>query len=138
MQTHISGDILMSLKQTPTPLNNLFFSEYNQDLLQRAIRQTVFQKDNIKIDYQNKSDLISLMRVVYIANFANPYGDLCSQVKFMNTLVINKASEQISTGLSQYMGYMKMINSPINPPSIPENTNTYGADAIDQTRALGL
>ena len=138
MQTQISGDLLMSLKQTPTPLNNLFFSEYNQSLLQRAIRQSVFQKDNIKIDYQNKSDLISLMRVIYTANFANPYGDLCSQVKFMNTIVINKAVEQISTGLSQYMGYMKLISSPITPPPIPENTNIYGTDTIDQTRTLGL
>ena len=138
MQTQISGDLLMSLKQTSTPLNNLFFSEYNQDLLQRAIRQTVFQKYNIKIDYQNNSDLISLMRVIFTANFANPYGDLCSQVKFMNTLVINKAVEQISTGLSQYMGYMKLLNSPITPPPIPENTNIYGTDVIDQTRSLGL
>ena len=138
MQTQISGDLLMSLKQTSTPLNNLFFSEYNQDLLQRAIRQTMFQKYNIKIDYQNKSDLISLMRVIYTANFANPYGDLCSQVKFMNTLVINKAIEQISTGVSQYMSYMKLLNSPITPPPIPENTNIYGTDVIDQTRSLGL
>ena len=138
MQTQISGDLLMSLKQTSTPLNNLFFSEYNQDLLQRAIRQTVFQKYNIKIDYQNNSDLISLMRVIFTANFANPYGDLCSQVKFMNTLVINKAVEQISTGLSQYMGYMKLLNSPITPPPIPENTNIYGTDVIDQTRSLGF
>jgi hypothetical protein len=136
--THISGDVLMSLKQTPTPLNTLFFSEYNQSLLQRAIRQVVFKKYAIKIDYQDKADLIALMRTIYTANFANPYGDLCSQVKFMNTLVIEKAVEQISTGLSQYMSYMKHITSPISPPPVPENTSVYGSEAINQSRSIGL
>ena len=34
-----------SMKQCPTPLNTLFFSEFNMNLLQRAIRQ----------DFKNKT-----------------------------------------------------------------------------------
>ena len=79
MHTEISGNLLTSLKQTSTPLNNLFFSEFNQSILQKAIRENIKKLYNIRIDYQNKQDLIALMRVIFIANSANPYGDICSQ-----------------------------------------------------------
>lgn len=134
----ISPNLLTSIKQCPTPLNNLFFSEFNQSLIQRAVRQKIFDMYKIKIDYQNKSDIIALMRVIFVANSANPYGDLCDQVKFMNTKVIERATEQIATGLSQYYGYINDINSPITPPEIPLNTSTYGQNPQSQTRTIGF
>ena len=126
MHTEISGNLLTSLKQTSTPLNNLFFSEFNQSILQKAIRENIKKLYNIRIDYQNKQDLIALMRVIFIANSANPYGDICSQVKLMNTIVMKKASEQVTTGLSQYYGYIRDINSPIIPNDLPVDVNVYG------------
>ena len=134
MYTEISGNLLTSLKQTSTPLNNLFFSEFNQNILQKAIRENIKNLYNIKIDYQNKQDLIALMRVIFIANSANPYGDLCSQVKAMNTIVIKKASEQIATGLSQYYGYIRDINSPITPNDLPVDVNVYGRNTELNTK----
>ena len=44
---------LDSLKQVETPLNTLFFSEFNQNLLQRGIRQSFKNKTGISIDRQN-------------------------------------------------------------------------------------
>ncbi len=126
MQTQISGNLLTSIKQCPTPLNNLFFSEFNQNLLQRGIREKVKQLYKIKIDYQNKQDIIAIMRVMFIANSGNPYGNVCQQVKYINEMVINKATEQIATGLSQYYGYINDINSPITPLDLPTNVSTYG------------
>ena len=55
-----------SLKQCETPLNTLFFSEFNTNLLQRGIRQMFKNKTGIAIDRQNPDDLYSLMRVVFI------------------------------------------------------------------------
>lgn len=126
MRTEISGNLLTSLKQTSTPLNNLFFSEFNQNILQKAVRENIKILYNKKIDYQNKQDLIALMRVIFIANSSNPYGDLCRQVKAMNTIVIKKASEQIASGLSQYYGYIRDINSPIIPNDLPVDVSVYG------------
>ena len=137
MKTQISGDILTSIKQCPTPLNNLFFSEFNQNLLQRGIREKIKQLYNVKIDYQNKSDLIALMRVIYIANFSDSYNDIIQQVRFMNGLVIKKASEQITTGLSQYYGFIKDVNSPINPMANPQNVNDFG-NKLDINTKIGL
>ena len=39
-----------SLKQCPTPLNTLFFSEFNMNLLQRGIRQDFKNRTGISID----------------------------------------------------------------------------------------
>ena len=44
---------LDSLKQCETPLNKLFFSAVNKDLVQRGIRQTFKNRTGIAIDYQN-------------------------------------------------------------------------------------
>lgn len=138
MSSQISGDILTSIKQCPTPLNNLFFSEFNQNLLQRAIREKFLQQYQIKIDYQDKNDLIAVMRVMYMANYANPYGDLCQQVKFINEKVIQQCIEQISTGVSQYYGYMNDLSKPIEPPAIPTNTSVYGNNSEARTRTIGF
>ena len=132
-----SGDILTSIKQCPTPLNTLFFSVYNQNILQQAIRQAFYDKYKTKIDYQNKDDLIALMRVMYTANFADPYGELCVQVKFINQKVIDHAVAQIATGVSQFYGFIKDINSPINPLPIPTTTSIYGTK-IDINEKIGL
>jgi len=133
----ISGDILTSIKQCPTPLNTLFFSEFNQQLLQQAIRQQFYNKYNLKIDYQDKDDLIALMRAMFIGNSANPYGDVCVQVKFINEKVIDHAVSQMSTSVSQFYGYIRDINTPIKPNPLPVDTGTYGTK-IDINERIGL
>jgi len=115
-----------TLKQVSTPLNQLFFSEYNTNLLQRGIRQVYKQKTNIAIDYQNSGDLFAIMRVVFINNAGDPYDSVCDQVRDMNTKVIKVAIDQINTGVSQYMGYIRDAQSPLTPLAQPINTSTYG------------
>jgi hypothetical protein len=115
-----------TIKQTPTPLNTLFFSEFNTNLLQRAIRQTFKNDTGVAIDYQNKDDLFALMRVVFINNAGNHSVAVNQQVKYMNTVVIKSALNQIQTGVSQFMGYMKDIDTMAVPPVAPANTSTYG------------
>jgi hypothetical protein len=115
-----------TLKQSATPLNQLFFSEYNTNLLQKGIRQAYKNKTGIAIDYQNSGDLFSIMRVVFINNATNPYEQICDQVRQMNTQVIKTAIDQVNTGVSQYMGYIRDAQAPLNPLAQPINTSTYG------------
>lgn len=131
------GDVLTSIKQTPTPLNTLFFSEFNQNLLQRAIRQAMYDKYQLRIDKQNKNDLLAIMRVVFINNSAQPYTELCPQVKLMNDMVIKTALGQIATGVAQYFGYIHDIQAPHVPPAIPVNTSVYG-NKIDYNTQIGF
>ena len=117
---------LNTLKQCPTPLNTLFFSEFNMNLLQRGIRQSFRDQTGVAIDYQNPGDLYSIMRVVFINNSGDPNANVQEQVKYMNGIVIKTASGQIQTGVSQYMGYVHDIDTLAVPIDRPVNTTTYG------------
>ena len=94
---------LNSIKQTPTPLNTLFFSDFNLNLLQKAVRESFKKLTGVAIDRQNPDDMFAIMRVVYINNAGNQYNNIKEQVKFMNSVVIKTALSQIQSGVSQYM-----------------------------------
>ncbi len=128
---------LNSIKQTQTPLNTLFFSEFNTNLLQKAIRQTFKNNTGMSIDYQNASDLYAIMRVVFINNAGNHSINVNEQVKFMNALVIKTALGQIRSGVSQYLGYIRDIDTLVVPPEPPANTSTYGMK-IDKNDKIGV
>jgi hypothetical protein len=117
---------LNSMKQCETPLNTLFFSEFNRNILQRGIRQTFKDRTGISIDYQNPDDLYGIMRVVFINNSGDHQKDVNKQVKAMNTRVIETALSQIQTGVSQYIAYVNDIDTTSIPLDQPMNTSTSG------------
>ena len=117
---------LDSMKQCETPLNTLFFSEFNQNLLQRGIRQAFKDKTGIAIDRQNSDDLYGLMRVVFINNSGDHYTRVNEQVRMMNERVIKTAIGQIQTGVSQYIAYANDIDTIATPLAQPINTSTVG------------
>lgn len=117
---------LNSLKQCQTPLNTLFFSPFNVNLLQRAIRQDFKNKTGVSIDYQNEDDLYAIMRVIFINNSGDHYTRVNEQVKLLNTIVIKTAVSQIQSGVSQYMGYVHDMDRGLEPLDRPVNTSTYG------------
>ena len=114
-----------SLKQCPTPLNTLFFSEFNMNTLQRAIRSEFRKKTGVAIDYQNNNDLYAIMRVAFINNSGDHNTNVQEQVRFINGIVIKTALGQIQSGVSQYMGYIHDIDTPTRLNDLPVNTTTY-------------
>ena len=117
---------LNSMKQTETPLNKVFFSDFNIQVVQKSISQAFKNKTGVSIDYQNASDLYAIMRVVFINNAGNHYANVNEQVKFMNSVVIKTTLPQIQSGVAQYMGYIRDIDTLVVPPTPPANTSTYG------------
>jgi Fe-S cluster assembly ATPase SufC len=117
---------LNSMKQCETPLNTLFFSEFNRNILQRGIRQSFKDRTGISIDYQNPDDLYGIMRVVFINNSGDHQRDVNKQVKAMNIRVIETALSQIQTGVSQYIAYVNDIDTTSIPLDQPMNTSTSG------------
>jgi len=127
-----------TLKQTSTPLNKLFFSEFNTNLIQRGIRQHVKNKTGIAIDYQNVNDVFVLMRTVFINNSGDPYNNIDAQVKYMNEKVIETAYDQIQSGLSQYINYIRDAESLATPLAQPMNTSTQGLKIGDAKENIGI
>ena len=126
-----------SIQQCPTPLNTLFFSDFNTNLLQRAIRQAFKNKTGISIDYQNPDDLFSMMRVVFINNAGDHHQNIQTQVKAMNSVVIQTAMGQIQTGVSQYIGYIQDIETAARPIDRPTNTSTAGKKIL-KSQQIGM
>jgi hypothetical protein len=126
-----------SIKQCDTPLNTLFFSEFNTNLLQRGIRQAFKDKTGIAIDYQNVDDLYGIMRMVFINNSGDHSNQVREQVKAMNTRVIGTAMSQIQTGVSQYIAYTRDIDTISTPLDQPINTSTTGKK-IDFNNKIGI
>jgi len=128
---------LNSIKQCITPLNKLYFSSFNVNLLQKAIRHEFKNKTGIAIDYQNEDDLYGIMRVVFINNAGDHYSRVNELVRFMNGLVIKTALSQIQTGVSQYMGYVHDVDRGLEPIDRPVNTSTYG-NKMDKNTKIGI
>ena len=128
---------LNSLKQCLTPLNTLFFSSFNVNLLQRAIRQDFKNKTGISIDYQSEDDLYGIMRVVFINNSGDHNVRVNEQVKMMNEMVIKTGVSQIQSGVSQYMGYVHDMDRGLEPIDRPQSTTTYG-NKIGKSDKIGI
>lgn len=128
---------LDSIKQCETPLNTLFFSDFNKNLLQRGIRQAFKNKTGIAIDYQNSDDLYGIMRMVFINNAGDHYDRVKEQVKELNTRVIETAMSQIQTGVSQYITYAREIDTVSVPLDQPINTSTTG-NKIEFNNKIGI
>jgi len=120
------NNLLNSISQCKTPLNTLFFSEFNIERIQKGIQNYVKNKTSRTIDRQNKRDIITIMRSVFINNSINPYGNACNQVDILNKRVIETAGQQVLSGLSQYLAYVKDIGTTPVPLDLPRNVSTYG------------
>jgi len=127
-----------TLKQTKTPLNELFFSEFNVNLIQRGIRQHFKNKTGISIDYQNIRDVFVIMRTVFINNSGDPYNNIEAQVRMMNEKVIEMAYGQIQTGVSQFMSYIRDSESLAVPLAQPMNTSNHGNKIPDAIENIGI
>ena len=118
--------VLRTMRMADSPLSGLFFSEFNFNKIQNDIRSTFKAKTGIAIDYQGRDDVITLMRMVFINNSYDPYGHLPEQVKLMDDIVVKMAVAQIGTGVSQYIGYIRDISTPLVPEARPIQTSYYG------------
>ena len=114
------------MNQQRTPLSDLFFSEFNTNLVQRAIRQSFYDKTGLAIDRQNPFDLMTIMRSVYITNSMEPSDKICEQVKWMNEKTIDIAVGQIETGVSQQIDYFRDASRLSIPNELPKSTSVYG------------
>ena len=137
MKTTLNCNVLRTVNQERTPLTDLFFSEFNVSLIQRATRQKFKNTTGIAIDKQNQDDLIVIMRAIYIENSMFGFNDICSQVKWMNQKTIDFCLSQINTGVSQQIDYFRDASQLYTPNPLPISTSLYGKK-MDYNTKIGL
>lgn len=119
---------------TQNALSDMFFSRANIDVLHEAIRYMVYKKSCGKhvIDRQSETDLLIIMRSVYLQ-----YGEykpylLKEQVKDLNTQVINYCVPKILEEIKIYLHYRKDISQLPEPMDRGEFVSSKGTKVLEQ------
>ena len=127
-ENSIQKSLLKSV-YTPTPLGEVFFSLDNIKRLQNKIKKSVFIETNgkykLQVD-QNESDLLIVMRAVYIQDSYNAPYRIIHQVKELNEKVINRILPDMISNIKQNEEYLNIIDKPIDPIPLPVNVSRAG------------
>ena len=120
--------------QYNTPLSRAFFSIQNIDALQTNIRYNVWLSSGKKhvISKQNDSELVVIMRSVFLQNSKNREANILSQVKDLNKIVLDYTVKQVLTQVNQYINYKKDISNPIQIMDHSVNTSIRGSRQLEQ------
>ena len=132
---NISDKMLQSV-QTSTPLSELFFRRDNIDRLQHRIKYEVFRRSQGKFvlqTNQNESDLLVVMRAVYISDAQNSPYRLVHQVKELNNLTIERIVPDMLTAIEQDNAYLDQIDKPIDPIPLPVCVSSGGRRSLPAT-----
>tara|TARA_A100001015_G_scaffold321653_1_gene453746 strand:+ start:5761 stop:6222 length:462 start_codon:yes stop_codon:yes gene_type:complete len=121
-----------------TPLSKIFFSADNIDLLQDELKQGVYQKTDNKyvIDRQSDTEILIIMRSIYLQNSKNLPYDIKKQVIKLNQLVLNYCIPNVISGILSYNKYIKDIENPIMPLENPQNVNSAGTKTLKSVSSI--
>ena len=114
---------------TPSPLGEVFFCPENIARLQKQIKKEIFIRSNGKykltID-QNETDLLVVMRAVYISDALNSPYKIVHQVKELNHRTIERIIPEMLSMIKQDQKYLDELDKPINPIPRPINVSRAG------------
>ena len=112
-------------------LNTNFFSDINIDIIQQMIRYNVYKYTDKIIAQQPKHTLFIIMRSIILqyGNFKVSTENLINELKELNKRVVDYASENISSNVQQYFGYLddlERLPIPLDRPGYHNKQNyTY-------------
>jgi hypothetical protein len=111
-----------------TPLNSVFFSESNMDLLQRKIHDQVKAMSDGKYSISRQSDdeLRIIMRSYYLMFSRNDPNTVAQELTELNSRVIGYASGKIYSEVDFHMFYRNDLEEFAPPIANPVNTGVVG------------
>lgn len=89
------------------PVNDLFFSDFNINVLQDAIRYRIYNETNGKyvIGRQSDQELKAVMRSIYFQYSLNQDTNCVGQVKVLNSYVLDWCVQDVLSNLLQHQQY---------------------------------
>ncbi len=114
-------------------LANIYFSQHNIDLLQDAIRYLVYTHSGKKytISRQSDTELKIIMRSQYLQNGVHKQYDQGSEVKALNTMVLDIVVPQIIQEINMYMRYKREIGRNVIPIDRGEFISSKGTRTLE-------
>jgi hypothetical protein len=111
------------------PFSKAFFSRQNLDLIQENIRYIVYTKSKNVISTQDETNLVVMMREIYLQNSRNPSSSIelmRAEIKRLNELTYAKVVPSILSEILQYKTYLSDIDKVRTPIQLPINTTNVG------------
>lgn len=134
-ENSIQKSLLKSVYES-TPLGELFFSHQNIERIQKKIKYEIFVRTNGKYKLetnQNESDLLIVMRDIYIGCGKNLPYKIIQQVKELNRKTIEKIIPDMISMIKQDDEYIKQLDKPIDPIPLPVCVNSKGRLSLPST-----
>jgi hypothetical protein len=130
---YVSEEAIKSI-HSKNELSDVFFSRKNIDILQDSIRYLVFKNSCKKhvIDKQSETDLVIVMRSIYLQYGEHrPYG-IAEQVKELNSRVLEYCVPKILDEINIYLHYRKDISALPVPMDRGEFISAKGTKVLEQ------
>lgn len=115
-----------------SPLNQVYFSKANVDIVQNMIRHQVWLRSGRKyiIGKQSDTDLQVVMRSYYLQYSRNLPNNIPKQIAELNKLTVDWCVPQILSEVQQYMGYVNEVEHMPMPIDRPKNLSQKGTRTL--------
>lgn len=115
-------------------VNQLFFSQKNIDNIQKLIRYTIYKQTNFIIGKQSQTELLIIMRSIYlqysknpvITNISNQKNILTQEINNLNKIIVNFIAPNIVNEVQQYLDYLRDISKNATPIERSKNESVKG------------
>jgi hypothetical protein len=116
-----------------TPVSKAFFSAENMEVLQNALRKSVYDRSGSKrylIDRQSADELQIIMRSMFLQFAKNNFYDIPGQVAELNQRVVDWATPKLLAAVEGYYGYLRDISEGIKPMDRPVSLSSAGTKSL--------
>ncbi len=125
-------DVLKGIIEV-TQLSYLFFTRKNIKILQNAIRRNIYENTGIVIDEQDETNLVVIMRAVFLQYSRNDNCSITTQIIDLNQRVIIEVVPVLETNVRQYMKYVEDASNMYQPMDHPVNVSRAGSNTFKFT-----
>ncbi len=124
-----------------TKMTDLYFSEKNIQNIMNQIRYAVYlmSQGECIIDEQPRTDLVVIMRSIYLTYCDNLPYNIKGQIKQLNDLVVKRTVPDLLSNAYQYIAYLEDANESHRVLiHRPVNVNNTGIKTIEMGNGLGF
>ncbi len=122
-------------------VNQLFFSDQNIHNLDVRLRYTIWKmsRQEYVLGPQNKTELLILMRAIYLNYAKNLNYSVTDQIRKLNDITISFVAPRLLSRTTQYLKYLEDANESFKVIiAHPVNVSNAGLKVLDMGSALGF
>lgn len=121
-----------------TELSKYFFSDANINLINKQLVLKVYKKSGkkYKIPFQNKDDMLVVMRYVWIQDSKNLDFNIKEQIKTLNCRVVGEIYPNVMTNIEQYIKYLEDVEKNESSKFQVNDLPVSSKPAIEELRSI--